>query len=206
MDLWLILQKLSSGLELNVLMIVWPCQRLFELYFFHFFWHFIDWLKLIEAEFDQLLSNIFTWYFYLQKHFKSIIAPYINIVLNTCIFLNVFIVITPWSCRRTEYVDSGFTVSLLMLLLGNVSAKSKVSHFQRCQVFLCCFSPQPSTHSGYWFSVVNRDNVEWSDEQEAAAKKKVLENSQPLPSEKQGCWVFFFATETCLLSPVLSEN
>ncbi|CAN9505423.1 unnamed protein product [Ophioblennius macclurei] len=29
------------------------------------------------------------------------------------------------------------------------------------------------------------DNVEWTDEQEAAAKKKVLENSQPLPAEKQ---------------------
>ncbi|XP_047426890.1 tRNA N(3)-methylcytidine methyltransferase METTL2 [Mugil cephalus] len=29
------------------------------------------------------------------------------------------------------------------------------------------------------------DNVEWTDEQEAAAKKKVLENNQPLPSEKQ---------------------
>nr|XP_046271099.1 tRNA N(3)-methylcytidine methyltransferase METTL2 isoform X1 [Scatophagus argus] len=29
------------------------------------------------------------------------------------------------------------------------------------------------------------DNVEWTDEQEASAKKKVLENSQPLPSEKQ---------------------
>ncbi|XP_029912878.1 tRNA N(3)-cytidine methyltransferase METTL2 [Myripristis murdjan] len=29
------------------------------------------------------------------------------------------------------------------------------------------------------------DNVEWTEEQEAAAKKKVLENSQPLPPEKQ---------------------
>ncbi|XP_034047042.1 tRNA N(3)-methylcytidine methyltransferase METTL2 isoform X2 [Thalassophryne amazonica] len=29
------------------------------------------------------------------------------------------------------------------------------------------------------------DNVEWTDDQEAAAKKKVLENSQPLPPEKQ---------------------
>ncbi|XP_030591746.1 LOW QUALITY PROTEIN: tRNA N(3)-cytidine methyltransferase METTL2 [Archocentrus centrarchus] len=29
------------------------------------------------------------------------------------------------------------------------------------------------------------DNVEWTDEQEAAAKKKVLEHSQPLPPEKQ---------------------
>ncbi|XP_069004713.1 tRNA N(3)-methylcytidine methyltransferase METTL2 isoform X2 [Embiotoca jacksoni] len=29
------------------------------------------------------------------------------------------------------------------------------------------------------------DNVEWTDEQEAAAKKKVLENSQPLPPEKR---------------------
>ncbi|XP_041832579.1 tRNA N(3)-methylcytidine methyltransferase METTL2 [Melanotaenia boesemani] len=29
------------------------------------------------------------------------------------------------------------------------------------------------------------DNVEWTDEQEEAAKKKVLENSQPLPPEKQ---------------------
>ncbi|CAG02843.1 unnamed protein product, partial [Tetraodon nigroviridis] len=29
------------------------------------------------------------------------------------------------------------------------------------------------------------DNVEWTEEQEASAKKKVLENSQPLPSEKQ---------------------
>ncbi|XP_053193912.1 tRNA N(3)-methylcytidine methyltransferase METTL2 [Scomber japonicus] len=29
------------------------------------------------------------------------------------------------------------------------------------------------------------DNVEWTEEQEAAAKKKVLENSQPLPQEKQ---------------------
>ncbi|CAG5898056.1 unnamed protein product [Menidia menidia] len=29
------------------------------------------------------------------------------------------------------------------------------------------------------------DNVEWTGEQEEAAKKKVLENSQPLPSEKQ---------------------
>lgn len=38
---------------------------------------------------------------------------------------------------------------------------------------------------------VNRDNVEWTEEQEASAKKKVLEHSQPLPSEKQGfLWVF----------------
>ncbi|XP_076000040.1 tRNA N(3)-cytidine methyltransferase METTL2 [Genypterus blacodes] len=29
------------------------------------------------------------------------------------------------------------------------------------------------------------DNVEWTEEQEAAAKKKVLENNQPLPTEKQ---------------------
>uniref|UniRef100_A0A3Q3EHH5 tRNA N(3)-cytidine methyltransferase n=1 Tax=Labrus bergylta TaxID=56723 RepID=A0A3Q3EHH5_9LABR len=29
------------------------------------------------------------------------------------------------------------------------------------------------------------DNVEWTEEQEASAKKKVSENSQPLPSEKQ---------------------
>lgn len=29
------------------------------------------------------------------------------------------------------------------------------------------------------------DNVEWTDEQEAAAKKKILENSQPLPADKQ---------------------
>ncbi|KAF7657749.1 hypothetical protein LDENG_00022290 [Lucifuga dentata] len=29
------------------------------------------------------------------------------------------------------------------------------------------------------------DNVEWTEEQEAAAKKKVLENNQPLPPEKQ---------------------
>ncbi|XP_072298258.1 tRNA N(3)-cytidine methyltransferase METTL2 [Eucyclogobius newberryi] len=29
------------------------------------------------------------------------------------------------------------------------------------------------------------DNVEWTEEQESAAKKKVLENSQPLPAEKQ---------------------
>lgn len=35
-------------------------------------------------------------------------------------------------------------------------------------------------------SAFNRDNVEWTDEQEACAKKKVSENSQPLPSEKQG--------------------
>lgn len=28
--------------------------------------------------------------------------------------------------------------------------------------------------------------MEWTEEQEASAKKKVLENSQPLPSEKQG--------------------
>ena len=31
-----------------------------------------------------------------------------------------------------------------------------------------------------------RDNVEWTQEQEAAAKKKVQEHSQPLPTEKQG--------------------
>lgn len=31
--------------------------------------------------------------------------------------------------------------------------------------------------------------MEWTEEQEAAAKKKVLENSQPLPPEKQGCIV-----------------
>ncbi|XP_066554689.1 tRNA N(3)-cytidine methyltransferase METTL2 isoform X2 [Amia ocellicauda] len=30
-----------------------------------------------------------------------------------------------------------------------------------------------------------RDNVEWTEDQETAAKHKVLENSQPLPSEKQ---------------------
>ncbi|XP_068606014.1 tRNA N(3)-methylcytidine methyltransferase METTL2 [Brachionichthys hirsutus] len=29
------------------------------------------------------------------------------------------------------------------------------------------------------------DNVEWTEEQEASAQKKVLENSQPLPAEKQ---------------------
>ncbi|XP_037647841.1 tRNA N(3)-methylcytidine methyltransferase METTL2 [Sebastes umbrosus] len=29
------------------------------------------------------------------------------------------------------------------------------------------------------------DNVEWTEEQEASAKKKVLENNQPLPQEKQ---------------------
>ncbi|XP_054463439.1 tRNA N(3)-methylcytidine methyltransferase METTL2 [Anoplopoma fimbria] len=29
------------------------------------------------------------------------------------------------------------------------------------------------------------DNVEWSEEQEASARKKVLENNQPLPTEKQ---------------------
>lgn len=40
-------------------------------------------------------------------------------------------------------------------------------------------------YSGAVF-IVNRDNVEWTEEQEACAKKKVLENSQPLPSEKQG--------------------
>lgn len=34
--------------------------------------------------------------------------------------------------------------------------------------------------------IINRDNVEWTEEQEASAKKKVSENSQPLPSEKQG--------------------
>lgn len=28
--------------------------------------------------------------------------------------------------------------------------------------------------------------MEWTEEQEACAKKKVSENSQPLPSEKQG--------------------
>ncbi|XP_045065284.1 tRNA N(3)-methylcytidine methyltransferase METTL2-like isoform X2 [Coregonus clupeaformis] len=35
------------------------------------------------------------------------------------------------------------------------------------------------------FIVLKRDNVEWTEEQEAAAKKKVQENSQPLPQEKQ---------------------
>lgn len=39
--------------------------------------------------------------------------------------------------------------------------------------------------------VVNRDNVEWTEEQEASAKKKVLENSQPLPTDKQGFDGFF---------------
>lgn len=34
--------------------------------------------------------------------------------------------------------------------------------------------------------VVIRDNVEWTEEQEAAARKKVQENNQPLPEEKQG--------------------
>lgn len=34
-----------------------------------------------------------------------------------------------------------------------------------------------------------RDNVQWSDEQENAARRKVQENSEPLPEEKQG--VFF---------------
>ncbi|MGH0147896.1 UNVERIFIED_CONTAM: hypothetical protein FKN15_044136 [Acipenser sinensis] len=29
------------------------------------------------------------------------------------------------------------------------------------------------------------DNVEWSEDQEAAARRKVLENAQPLPTEKQ---------------------
>lgn len=34
--------------------------------------------------------------------------------------------------------------------------------------------------------LVDRDNVEWTDEQEEAAKRKVSENSYPLPAEKQG--------------------
>lgn len=42
-----------------------------------------------------------------------------------------------------------------------------------------------NTHSSLG-SVLYRDNVEWTTEQEECAKKKVLENSQPLPSEKQG--------------------
>jgi len=33
---------------------------------------------------------------------------------------------------------------------------------------------------------VRRDNVEWTQDQEAAARRKVLENSDPLPAEKQG--------------------
>ncbi|MEQ2199733.1 hypothetical protein XENOCAPTIV_009802 [Xenoophorus captivus] len=33
------------------------------------------------------------------------------------------------------------------------------------------------------------DNVEWTDEQEEAAKKKVLENNQPLPPEKQASFL-----------------
>lgn len=37
--------------------------------------------------------------------------------------------------------------------------------------------------------------MEWSQEQETAAKKKVSENSQPLPQEKQGSTVTH--TETC---------
>ncbi|XP_057717357.1 tRNA N(3)-methylcytidine methyltransferase METTL2 isoform X2 [Corythoichthys intestinalis] len=40
------------------------------------------------------------------------------------------------------------------------------------------------------------DNVEWTEEQEAAAKSKVQENSQPLPAEKQGrlwCWQHGFS-------------
>lgn len=45
-------------------------------------------------------------------------------------------------------------------------------------------------YSGTVVVVVNRDNVEWTEEQEASAKKKVLENSQPLPSEKQGLMGF----------------
>uniref|UniRef100_A0A8C4HTH4 tRNA N(3)-cytidine methyltransferase n=1 Tax=Dicentrarchus labrax TaxID=13489 RepID=A0A8C4HTH4_DICLA len=52
-------------------------------------------------------------------------------------------------------------------------------------VFLFCSSPHHFFHTGPSRSVVNRDNVEWTEEQEASAKKKVLENSQPLPSEKQ---------------------
>lgn len=39
----------------------------------------------------------------------------------------------------------------------------------------------------------SRDNVEWTEEQEKAAKKKVSENNHPLPPEKQG-WVLFLST------------
>lgn len=38
----------------------------------------------------------------------------------------------------------------------------------------------------YFLPLFERDNVEWSEEQEAAAQKKVQENSQPLPADKQG--------------------
>lgn len=39
--------------------------------------------------------------------------------------------------------------------------------------------------------------MEWTEEQEASAKKKVLENSQPLPTEKQGC-VDVICQDSCL--------
>ena len=39
----------------------------------------------------------------------------------------------------------------------------------------CCLTP-----------LFVRDNVEWSEEQEAAARRKVQEHSQPLPADKQG--------------------
>lgn len=42
------------------------------------------------------------------------------------------------------------------------------------------------------FHLSCRDNVEWSTEQEEAAQKKVQENSQPLPAEKQGIKHFVY--------------
>ncbi|KAK1876998.1 tRNA N(3)-methylcytidine methyltransferase METTL2 [Dissostichus eleginoides] len=45
------------------------------------------------------------------------------------------------------------------------------------------------------------DNVEWTEEQEASAKRKVLENNQPLPLEKQGSTaaVRHIALHTCCI-------
>uniref|UniRef100_A0A8C5DZ97 tRNA N(3)-cytidine methyltransferase n=1 Tax=Gouania willdenowi TaxID=441366 RepID=A0A8C5DZ97_GOUWI len=54
-----------------------------------------------------------------------------------------------------------------------------------CRFFFFFYSVQ-GIFCGDSFSLKPfKDNVEWTDEQEAAAKKKVSENSQPLPTEKQ---------------------
>lgn len=73
-----------------------------------------------------------------------------------------------------------------------------LSASQHVLVALFCYSPNCSSCTVLLAPAFNRDNVEWTEEQEACAKKKVLENSQPLPSEKQGVVV--------VLSDTLSQH